>query len=493
MLAVLCGCAAVPPDRDVLPQRDLASAELASDIKLASEGWPEAAWWTQYGDEQLDALVKQALQNSPTLQVAATRIGAARSAVAAYRADAGLNVSLNASVNRQRFSSNGLYAGSYGGNYYNEQTVAVQADYNFDWWGRNRARVASAVGEVNASRADYAMAEQSLAAEVAQSYFTLQSGWARMDNYERFDRVLQDLLNDRTRRVQRGLTNIDQQYDVEALLAFLRQEKAALAAQIKGEREALRALLGADASALADLRPRPVHPIAHGLPSRLGMELLARRPDLQAARWRVQASLSRIEASQAAFYPDINLSGSVGLDAVKAGDLLKYSSRTLFVGPTLSLPLFDSNRLGASLDAARSERNELIADYNRGVIQAVRDVARAGVAVQGVEAQISQQVATLQATEALLKSAQSRFKRGLADRGTVLTSEMGVLLQVDTGLQLQGAQLNAEVALVKALGGGYRIDEQANERANEGTSDPTNKPAPEQKTTTAAAGASRVQ
>jgi multidrug efflux system outer membrane protein len=157
-VVVLSGCAPIPVDKDVMAEQNLAQVQLAGDIKLASEGWPEAQWWTRYHDAQLDDLEKQALAHSPTLEMAAARIGAARQALAFSSADRDINVRLDAGVNWQRYSANGLFPAPIGGAYYTEETIRLQASYDFDWWGRHRAQVAAAVGEINARRADYAMA-----------------------------------------------------------------------------------------------------------------------------------------------------------------------------------------------------------------------------------------------------------------------------------------------------------------------------------------------
>ena len=452
----LAGCASIPPDTHVLPQQDLARIQLASDIHLASEGWPAAQWWRQFQDTQLDTLIEQALASSPGLDVANTRIGSALSAFDYQHADRDARVDLNASVNRQRYSANGLTPAPIGGNYYNEVTVGVQAHYDLDWWGRHKAQIAASLGEVNARRAEYAMAEQMLAAEVARHYFSMQSGWARMDNLRALVALQQQLVLDKEKRIANGLGVSDDHLSAQTRLSLLQQQIALLETQIVTEREALRALLGADASALASLQPRPAQALPHALPGKLGMELLARRPDLQAARWRVQASMSRIEAAQAAFYPDIDLGASFGLDAIKLGKLLESGSRTLFIGPALSLPLFDSGRLQAQLAGARSERNELIADYNQNVFNVVRDVAQAGAKVQGVENQLRLQEDNLRASEAQLRNANARLKQGLADRATQLNAEMTVRGQVDLGMQLQNQRQNAEINLNVALGGGYR-------------------------------------
>lgn len=455
-LLALAGCASIPPDQHPLPQQDLARMQLPNDIKLASEGWPAARWWTGYQDSQLDQLIGRALVGSPSLTVAASRIAAAQSALSFDRADAGVQVDLAAGANRQRYSANGVSPPPIGGSYYNETTVQLQARYQFDWWGKRRAQIAAALGDVNASRADFAIAEQNLAAQAAQGYFALQSDWARIANLQQLHDVLVALVEDKARRIHQGVASADQQLTAQAQLTYLEQTIAGVQAHALREREALRALLGAGDSDLSELRPAPVTGVAFGLPGKLGMELLARRPDLQAARWRVQASLSRIEAAQAAFYPDFELTGAVGLDAVKLNNLLNSGSRTLLVGPALSLPLFDSHRLDARLGAARSERDEIIADYNQSVFNAVRDVAQAGVDLQGLQQQIVHQTGTVTATAALLHSAQAKFDRGLADRSSTLNNQASLLVQQDASLQLQGQRLNAEIALVHALGGGYR-------------------------------------
>ncbi|MDN2714043.1 efflux transporter outer membrane subunit [Janthinobacterium sp. SUN120] len=452
----LAGCASIPPDTQPLPQQDLATMQLAADIHLASEGWPAALWWRQFQDAQLDQLIESALSSSPNLDVANARIGSALSAFDAQHAQRGPRIDLGANASRQRYSGNGLMPAPIGGNYYNETTVGVQAHYDLDWWGKHKAQIAASLGEVNARRAEYAMAEQMLAAEIARHYFSMQNGWARMDNLHALVKLQQQLVVDKEKRIANGLGVSDDHLSAQTRLSLLQQQIALLETQVVTEREALRALLGADASALVSLQPRQAQALPHALPGKLGMELLARRPDLQAARWRVQAAMSTIEAAQASFYPDIDLGASFGLDAIKLGKLLQSGSRTLFIGPALSLPLFDSGRLQAQLAGARSERNELIADYNQNVFNVVRDVAQAGARVQGVENQLRLQQENLRASEAQLRNANARLKQGLADRATQLNAEMTVRGQVDLGMQLQNQRQDAEINLTVALGGGYR-------------------------------------
>jgi len=135
---------------------------------------------------------------------------------------------------------------------------------------------------------------------------------------------------------------------------------------------------------------------------------------------------------------------------------LNAGSRTLYLGPSVSLPLFDSGRLNARLGAARSQRNELIADYNQAVVAAVREVAQAGVTLQGLQKQIDEQELTVTATKALLHSVQARYQHGLADQSSLLSAQLTLDKQTDASLRLQDQQLQSNVTLIKALGGGYQ-------------------------------------
>ncbi|HEY4318430.1 MAG TPA: efflux transporter outer membrane subunit [Herbaspirillum sp.] len=455
----LAGCAPMPPAQEALQQRDLADAQVTASIRLARDGWPDAQWWNTYGDPQLNALMTQALQlqgAAPTLQVAAARIGAAHAALQLQRAAQGLNVDFKASANRQRYSATGLFPAPIGGSIYNEATLQLGGTYDFDWWGRHRAQVAAAMGEVYARQADLAQAERSLSAEVAQSYFALQADWALQANLRQLRDTRRALLDDGKRRIAQGVAAISVQRHAEAALAQTEQQLADIEAQAGREREALRALLGAGNRALADLKPRPLPDSAAALPASLGIELLARRPDLQAARWRVQASLSRIDAAQAAFYPSVNLTALFGQDSLSLGDLMQAGSRTFFIGPALSLPIFDSGRLQAQLSSQRNARDAAIAEYNQAIVDAVREVAQEGVSLQGLERERARQAEAQQADRALLDGAQRRLRAGLADRSAVLDAQARATEEQARSLQLQGRQLNTEVALIRALGGGYR-------------------------------------
>jgi len=454
-LALLSGCLAVPPDTNGAHGPDFAQARHAAGIALPADAWPAERWWLDYRDPQLDALVARALRDNPSLAVAAARVTSARAAFGAEAANEGGRVDLATNLNRQRYSSNGFFPAPIGGSWYNDASVALRASYDVDWWGKHRALIAAALGETNAAAAENAQARQLLAAAVVQGYLRLQMLWARRDNVDALVAVQRDLVADRNARMAHGLTGADALLSSEQDLAALREQAARHDTDAAREREGLRALIGGDAAALDDLAHAPPAPAIDAVPRELGMELLARRPDLQAARWRVEAQLGRVAASEAAFRPDINLAAALGLDATSLGKLLRYPSRTPLVGATLDLPLFDSGRLKAQLGSARAGRDELLAEYNEAVLNAVRDVAREAATLQGIDKETRAHAATLDASRALAANAEARMRRGLADRAAVLQARQAVLRQRDVDLQLTDARLQTQVALVRALGGGY--------------------------------------
>ncbi|XYJ09562.1 efflux transporter outer membrane subunit [Telluria sp. B2] len=454
--AVLAGCVHVPADTGAASAPDFAHAQHAAAIDLGQDAWPVERWWRDYGDTQLDGLVEQALNASPTLAAARARFAVAQAALQGEQAAGRPQAGLGAGLNRQRYSANGLLPEPIGGSWYTDATLQARASYDLDWWGKHRAQVAAAVGEANAGAAEAAQARQALAASVAQSYFRLQSLWARADNLAALMAVQRALLADRNARLAHGLATVDAQRGVELELGKTVEQAELLRTQAAREREFLRALAAAGPEDLATLQRQAPRLTANALPRELGIELLARRPDLQAARWRVEAALGRVRASEAAFYPDLNLAGSLGLNSISLGKLLRGASRTMLAGATLELPLFDAGRLEAGLGIARAERDALLAEYNDAVLAAVRDVAAEGATLQGIEREMAAHDQAEQAAAHLVASAETRLKRGLAERSSVLQARLETLRQRDGALQLQDAKLQSQVALVRALGGGYR-------------------------------------
>jgi multidrug efflux system outer membrane protein len=220
----------------------------------------------------------------------------------------------------------------------------------------------------------------------------------------------------------------------------------------------LRALIGAGPTDLPDIRRAPLPASQAGLPSTLSYELLARRPDLQALRWYVQSSFDRIDAAKAAFYPSFNIRAFFGFDSLHLKDLFIHASQQINLIPGLTLPVFDGGRLNANLRNTRSASNTLIAQYNQAVLNAVRDVAITGSHWQSLDAEGQLQAQKVQAVSFGKDSAEARYRRGLGSRLAAMEARQPVIAEQVAMLTIDGQKLSQEIALIKALGGGYRAD-----------------------------------
>ena len=176
----------------------------------------------------------------------------------------------------------------------------------------------------------------------------------------------------------------------------------------------------------------------------------------QAAHWYVESSLSTIDAAKAAFYPDINLMAFLQQDALHLSDLFRHSAQQMGVTAGLTLPIFDSGRLNANLDIAKAESNLSIASYNKAVVEAVNDVARAASQVQTLAEKNQHQAQIERDALRVVGLAQARFNAGLIAGSRVSEARIPALRERANGLLLQGQWLDASIQLTGALGGGYK-------------------------------------
>jgi len=165
-----------------------------------------------------------------------------------------------------------------------------------------------------------------------------------------------------------------------------------------------------------------------------------------------------VEAAKAAFYPSFDIKAFFGFNALRLTDLFAHGSQQINIIPGLDLPIFDGGRLNANLRAAATASNILVAQYNQAVLDAVRDVAIAGSRLQEIEVEKSIQNAKIDAARFAQRSAEAHYEHGLADRLVALQARQPVFTERMALLDLQSRQVEEEIALVKALGGGYRSE-----------------------------------
>ena len=457
--AMLAGCALHPP---AARETTLASeAPVARfDLPTPAGAWPDASWWRRYGDPTLDALVALALDSAPGLKVADARIEEARQSVRVAGAGLGVQVEASGDLSRQRLSDNGLISPRFlGFNWYNQADLGLEARYSFDWWGRQKAGIEEVVDAAHAAEAERAAAQIELAAAVTQTYLGWQLDQQRLALARERVAVVERLVHVTDLRIGAQLENPDSRRIAAAGLATVREQIAGLEGSARLRVVALAALAGRRAEELPALTPRPLPVATRSLPENLRLDLLSRRPDVVASRWRVEAARQGLAVVRAEYYPDVSLRALVGLSSVEIGKLLQVGSATPSVGAAIHLPLFDAGLRDARHAVGQAQVEAAVASYDQTVVAAARDVATAASSSASIAAQHEQRDVQLAESRAYAESAAARVRGGSADIRPELAARLSVNQSLDALLQLDFAALSADVALQRALGGGYLATE----------------------------------
>ncbi|MGR4866046.1 efflux transporter outer membrane subunit [Caulobacter sp. LARHSG274] len=456
--ALLASACATLPDATPARVAKTPDAYAATQALAAPEAaWPSDTWWKAYGDAQLDGLVDEALSGSPTLAQAQARLRRAQALASQAKAAQLPSVSANGGVERSKQSyNNGIPADFVPQGYNSYGRLSLDFSWELDFWGKNRAAVAAATSEARAAQADAAQARLMLATSIAAAYADLARLYAEHDVAERSVALRQETLNLVSNRVTNGLDTRGELRQAEAGPPAARAELAALDEQIAQTRNALAALLGAGPDrGLAIARPAIASLKPFGLPANLAADLIGRRPDVVAAKWRAEASSKRIGQAKAAFYPNVNLAAAVGVQSLHLDKLFDSGSDVGSVGPAVSLPIFEGGRLRANLRAAEADRDGAVAAYDEAVTQALRDVADVAASERALATRLSESRAALAANEDGYRIAKLRYQGGLSTYQNVLLAEQAVLTQRRIVADLDSRALTLDVALVRALGGSF--------------------------------------
>lgn len=446
------GCATpgqLPPAAAPLAPAD---AGLAAD---ATTAFPDSAWWRALGDPVLDDLITRSLAGQPSLQAAAARVARAGAATQGLQAAQGPQLGLGVDVTRQRYTENGLVPKPIAGHQYDSGNVQLSGSVELDFFGKHDAALRAALGQQRAAQAELQAARVLLASNVARGYIGLARLFAQRDVAQRTLTQREAMLRLTGERVQAGLDTQLELKQSEGSLPDTRLQIAQLDEQITLARHQLAVLSGQAPQALLGLSPALQPLQAAPLPARVGADLLGQRADVVAARWRVEASSADVASARTAFYPDINLVGFVGLNAIGLDRLLEFGSRNLGAGPALRLPIFDGGRLRANLQGRAAEADAAVAAYNGAVLDAVREVADALASSRSLDQQQTEQAQAGAAAEAAYAIALQRYRAGLGSYLQVLSAESSVLAQRRQAADLKARVLDTQVALVKALGGGW--------------------------------------
>ncbi|SEI66771.1 efflux transporter outer membrane subunit [Paraburkholderia diazotrophica] len=418
--------------------------------------WPAANWADQFGDAQLKALIDEALKSSPTLDQARARVAAASAYSETAKAGTMPRVDASYSLTRQQFSSTALVPRPYGGSWQTENKGLLSASYDLDLWGKNREALKSAVSQLQASQADAELVKLTLTTSIARTYNQLARLYVLRDiaqqeiaQREQIDRITAG-------RIATGLDTEVERKTAQANLATSRATLKALDGRILTTRYQIAALLGAGPDRGLQIA-RPTLGIGDEvrLPDNLPADLVSRRPDIVAARWRVDAMTHDVKEAKAEFYPDINLSAAIGLDAFGFGRFLTAASRTASVGPAIHLPIFDAGELRAQLKGRYADFDYAVATYNQTLVTALSEVATQLADVRSTDGQLVDAQNAQDAARQADKLALVQYKAGLTNQLTVLNADVNALSADQAVANLRMDRRDQQIALASALGGGF--------------------------------------
>ena len=457
----------------------------------------DPAWWNVFHDTELTSLEQRVAAANLNVRISTIRLAESRSQRQITGADQFPSLTGDGSYTRERVSQKGVLgifgggggggSGSSGGSFgsngssangtsgrsgalpaasasqgksippFNLFQYGFDASWELDLWGRVRREVESADASLEASADARRNALLSVVAEVARDYVQLRGQQTELAIAQANISTERQSLQLSRDRFRAGLSTELDVANADAQLQTTQASVPQLEAQQEQSINALSFLLGEAPGALRDelIGQRPVPPVPPRVPIGVPSELARRRPDIRQAEAQLHAATADIGVAVADFYPKITLSGSIGLQALKAKDLGNWSARQYGLGPTISLPIFEGGRLRATLALRKVEQQEAALNYQQTVLQAWHDVDNALVAYASEQRRHDSLAAAETQDHLALRLARERYTQGVSDFLNVLDAER-TLLQAQQQLADSAVTTSTNlVQLYKALGGGW--------------------------------------
>jgi NodT family efflux transporter outer membrane factor (OMF) lipoprotein len=453
-LALLAGCTVGPDYQRPAAPTSAAFKEMA--------GWKRAepqetgaggSWWSVYRDPILDDLERQVEISNQNLAAAEAAFRQARAVAQAARA--GLFPTLTAAASNSPASlGSGRATAKKGGVVSSQFDVSATASWDLDIWGRIRRTVEGDVASAQASAADLAAARLSAETELANDYLMLRIADelkrlldASADAYGRSLEITRN-------RYKSGVASEGDVAAAQTQLETTRAQAINVGVQRAQLEHAIAVLIGkppAELTIVAGPLTAAVPDVPVGVPS----ALLERRPDIASAERKMAAANAQIGATEAAFYPDITLSGAFGFTASVAGMLLQASNQLWSLGASLAATLFDGGARSATLAQARAGYDETVATYRQTVLTAFQQVENQLAALRVLAEQAEVQAAAVRSAQEAERIALNQYRAGTVPYTSVIVAQTAALTNEQTALNLRQAQLTASVNLIQALGGGW--------------------------------------
>jgi len=452
---MLAGCTTIGPNYVEPPTQAPAAwhrIDTATNTSTGERTGDLASWWTALGDPVLTDLVVRALAANTDLRSAQARLREVRARRELAQANLAPTLSGSADASRSRSSEE---TGS--GRSTTLYRAGLDASWEADLFGGRRRGIEAAQADLEASAASLQATRVSLVAELALDYLDVRAYQARLEVARRNLDAQAEIAQLTDWRMQAGLVSALEFEQVRATLEQTRAQVPALESLLAQAQDRIAVLLatstGALPVALTQSAAIPAAPegIAVGIPA----DVLRQRPDVQAAERRVAAETARIGQTAAARYPDLTLSGSIGLEALTLGALGSTAAMARSIAAGVSGVLFDGGRIARQVEAQQAVRDQAELAYEKAVLTALQEVESALASVQQTQARSRILADAVGAARNAALYATQRYRSGIVDFQAVLDTQRTVL-SVEDALATSRAEATAAVVrLYKALGGGW--------------------------------------
>ncbi len=460
VVALLCAGCMVGPDyfKPSVPMTATYKEDQGWKLARPRDDIPRGNWWEIFGDPQLNALEEQVSQANQNVKVAEAHFRQARALIGFARAGLFPTVTAGATANSVRDSTNRPFVTSANGASTGDFLLTGDISYEIDLWGRIRRSVTAAREEAQATAGDLESARLSIQAELAFDYLELRSADAQQrllnDTVQAFKDALQLTIN----RFEGGAAPKSDVAQAQTQLETTQVQATDIAVQRAQFEHAIAVLIGKPPAEFS-LQPAPLDLQPPNIPAGLPSELLERRPDIAAAERRVAEANEQIGIAKAAYFPTVTLNALLGFESSSIRKLGGWQSFLWAVGSSLAQTIFDGGRRRATSEAALANYDATVASYRQATLDAFQQVEDNLAALRILEQETQQQERAVVSARESLQLFTNRYKGGVDNYLQVITAQTVALANERNQVDIMRRRMDASVLLVKALGGGWHVDD----------------------------------
>lgn len=434
-----------------------------------------AEWWRAFGDEQLDHVIELAIRSNLDLRIADARVREARAQLRFTRASLFPQVDAVGGVSRRRFSENGGFAGGGGsggqgpsGTEQNLFQSGFDANWEIDFFGRSRRGIEAVRADYEGIIEDRRDVLVSLLAEVARNYLELRGAQRQLAVLRENIHAQSEVVEITTSRFKAGLIGELDVAQARSLLATTQAQTPTLETAARQAIHRLGVLVGKDPAALA-AELAPEKDIPHGppeVPRGLPSDLLRRRPDIRRAEQALIAANARIGVATADLYPRFFLTGTIGLESVRASDFFDGGSHYWSIGPSVSWPVFEAGRIRSNIEATNARQEQARLRYEQAVLASLEDAENSLTDYANERRRYRTLVEAVEANRRAVALAGELYTRGLTGFINVLDAQASLFRTQDELVRSERDVSTTLVAVYKALGGGWEQERAGQQEKN---------------------------